>query len=372
MRILTSNLKSVQKIWNQIRVRGIQYYDYVHLDFHNRILSFMNSTTVVKVNLNLEDNDGKGLEHDPMFIDGSKFFSLVQFYDYVDLEDKTFYSSSGDKFVIPELEEEIEIPNGEFHDWKTVNVDFNADLNKELSLAMSYVESDMNSEFSSLFIQNGVMFSYNHYRMFHGDTSISGIEFNVPYTLLKLITSLNMMGAVELKTRTLAGGASMTEFSYGDIWIRYSASSKYELPFDPDSDDFKSSYDHETNFVVSMDTIQEAIKFLTAYMVDVSEAVCQCRFSTSDPDDMVMTLHLDYTGAVDYRVKMEKCSDTEYFDGQSAFIYLNSIRSAIGILAQYGVKNVNITFDSDAAAMKFSDDDGECPVFVIHTVTEEI
>ena len=171
---------------------------------------------------------------------------------------------------------------------------------------------------------------------------------------------------------TKEDGASMTEFSYGDIWIRYSASSKYELPFDPDSDDFKSSYDHETNFVVSMDTIQEAIKFLTAYMIDVSEAVCQCRFSTSDPDDMVMTLHLDYTGAVDYKVKMEKCSDAEYFDGQSAFIYLNSIRSAIGILAQYGVKNVNITFDSDAAAMKFSDDDGECPVFVIHTVTEEI
>ena len=153
MRILTENLKSVQKIWSQVRVKGVAYNDYVLLDFDNKCLAFYNLQTVVKVPLELEDNDGQGLSHRSMFVDGSKFFSLVQFYDYVDIDkDDVFYSSLGDRFIVPEIKEEINVPDQEYNDWETFKVEFTPDLNKKLSSSLSYVEPDPKSDFSALFL----------------------------------------------------------------------------------------------------------------------------------------------------------------------------------------------------------------------------
>ena len=84
---ITENLKPIQKIWNQVRVKGVQMNDYVLLDFENKKLAFQNPSVTVKVDLTLEDNDGKGLNHRSLFVDGGKLFSLIQFYDYIDIDE---------------------------------------------------------------------------------------------------------------------------------------------------------------------------------------------------------------------------------------------------------------------------------------------
>lgn len=379
MRILTENLKSVQKIWSQVRVKGVAYNDYVLLDFDNKCLAFYNLQTVVKVPLELEDNDGQGLSHRSMFVDGSKFFSLVQFYDYVDIDkDDVFYSSLGDRFIVPEIKEEINVPDQEYNDWETFKVEFTPDLNKKLSLSLSYVEPDPKSDFSALFIHQGTLIACNRYKMFFAETSngLEEIESNLPLALLKLIVSLDMTGEVEFKVRTDKDENKTMEFTYGNLWLRYYSSSRFVLPFEPESEDFQSAYNHPNYFSVKVSQMSEAIKFLSAYYNDTVDAVCKCVFDTEsqNSDDWSVILHLSYeqSGTSDFRVKIESCTDPEFFNGKAGFIYLNYIKTATGILEQLGVETMRITFDEDGAAMAFKDDKEECPVFLVHTVTEEI
>lgn len=377
MRIITENLKPIQKIWNQIRVRGNSYFDHVMLDFDSKQILFKNGQACVKASLSLEDNDGRGLSHRKMFIDGSKFFSLVQFYDYVDLdENDVFYSSQGDKFIVPELNEEIPFPEAEEGgECKLLTVSFTPELNKKLSIASTYVDPDSESDYYALFVHNESLIACNRTKMLFAQTD-NGLKgsFAIPYPLLRLIITMDIQGDVDLRIINDADGYTYIEFSYGDMWIKYGNSEGYVLPFDPDSEDFLSTYDHSTYFCVNLSQIDEAVKFLSSYYNDTVDAICKCVFDTSDPDNMIMTINLSYeqAGASQYRVAMTGCSDPEYFDGKTAFIYLKFIKSAIGILSQFGIESMRVTFDEDAPAMAFMDATEEESTFVVHTVAQEV
>lgn len=377
MRIKTENLKPVYKVWSQVRVKGSPLYENVFLDFENRTIGFKNEQATVKASLELEDNDGKGLSHRSMLIDGSKFFSLVQFYDYVDLsEDDTFYSSLGDAFKIPELEgEEIDLADQDFDDWSVYSVSFTPELNKKLIQSFNYIDASENSDFSALFVHQGTLVGCTRFKMFLAETDngLSDAEFSIPIPLLRLINSMAMQGEVDLKVRNNSAESKMIEFSYGNIWIRYGASGRYVLPIDPESEDFHSTYDHPTYFTVNLFELDEAVRFLASYFNDVPSVVCRMEFDTSDEKAMAMTLHVGYelSGSTDYKVKIASCSDLEYLNGKSCPIYLSYIRSAINIFSQYDVEEMRITYDKDAPALGFFDAKEETPVFVVHTVLEE-
>ena len=377
MRIKTENLKPVYKVWSQIRVKGSPLYENVYLDFENRTIGFKNEQATVKTSLELEDNDGKGLEHRSMFVDGSKFFSLVQFYDYVDLsDDDIFYSSMGDAFQIPELEgEEIELADQEYDDWSVYSVSFTPELNKKLLLSFSYVDAEENSDFSALFIHQGTLVGCTRFKMFIAETDngLEEAEFGIPLPLLRLINSMNMQGTVDLKVRDNVGDSKMIEFTYGDIWIRYGASSRYVLPIEPESEEFHETYDHPTYFSVNISELDSAIKFLASYFSDVPSVVCKMEFDTSDESAMFMNLHVGYdlSGSTDYKVKITSCSDPEFLNGKSGSMFLSYIRSAINIFSQYDVEEMRVTFDEDAPALGFFDAKEETPVFVVHTTLVE-
>ena len=166
--------------------------------------------------------------------------------------------------------------------------------------------------------------------------------------------------------------AMMMELSYGDLWLRFVSSSMFVLPFDPESEDFISTYDHPTYFAVDLSQLDEATRLLMSYYSDTVDALCKCSFETDDPDAMYMVIHLSYeaSGATDYRVKLISCSDPEYFTDKTVCVYLSHIRAAIGVLGQYGVTDMRITYDDEASGMAFQDAKEEAPVFVIHTVVE--
>ena len=376
MRILTSSLKPIQRIWSQVRVKGTQINEYVFLDFKNKTLTFFNSRTVVKAKFYVEDDEDTS-SYRSMFIDGGKFFSLVQFYDYIDLDqDGVFYSSLGDKFLIPELNEEPEIADQPFDDWKTLSIEFTPELNKKLSIASTYVDADEKSDFSSLFVHNGTLIGCNRFRMLFAatDNGFGEEDFNIPLDLLRLIVSMDLQGIVDFSVRDTSTGAKMIEFSYGDIWLRYGASSRYELPFDPDSEDFRSSFDHPNFFSVKLEKLEEAIKFLSVYFNDVAGTVCQLVFDTADPNAMLLTLHLSYedAGTSDYKIQIENCTDPEFFDGKSVYINLSFIKSAITVLHQFEVEDLRMTFDDGTPAIEFLDNKEEAPVYVVHTTNEDL
>lgn len=378
MRIFTDNLKLIQKVWSQIKNRDSKYYEYVLLDFKEGCLGFENRQTVVKVKLHLEDNDGKGFSHRNLFIDGAKFFSLVQFYDYIDIdENDIFYSSLGDKFQIPRIEEDIALTDVSFNDWEKYTVDFTPELNTELTASFSYVDTEPDSTYSALFAYDGKLIACNRFRIFicKTDGSISSkAEMSLPLPLLKLINTIRMSGKVTFLYRIDSNEAPMVEFSYNDIWMRYGGSSDFALPFEPDSEDFKSAYDHPNYFVVSLSELNEAINILSAYYTDVSDAICTLSFDTSNPEDRKMIIKVSYeqSGNIEYRIGVSSCTDDEYFNGKTVAIYITFLRNAISTLSQFGVENMMITYDEDAPAMAFYDAKEEAPAFVIHTITEEI
>ena len=349
MRILTDNLKAVQKIWSQVRVKGVPFNDYVYLNFRDGLIEFQNESTVIKAKLHLEDNDGSGADHRSMFIDGSKFFSLVQFYEYIDIDSNdVFYSSLGDKFIIPELNDDVFFPDMELDDWETIKIEFTPELNKKLSTALSYIDADPKSEFRALFIHQGTLISCNRFKILIARTNngLDEVETSIPAELLKLIISLDMQGTVDFKTRRTSNDAMMMELSYGDLWLRFVSSSMFVLPFDPESEDFISTYDHPTYFAVDLSQLDEATRLLMSYYSDTVDALCKCSFETDDPDAMYMVIHLSYEASGSH------------------------IRAAIGVLGQYGVTDMRITYDDEASGMAFQDAKEEAPVFVIHTVVE--
>ena len=377
MRILTANLRPVKRIFSQVSVSGVEYNDKVLLDFENKTLSFQGPNTIVKTKLNLEDNDGKGLEHRKMFIDGGKFFSLVGFFDYIDLdENDVFYSSSGDSFRIPELKEDVDIDGGLFEDWKKFTVDFTPDFNNKLTASMSYIDTDPNSDYSALFFKKGKLIACNRFRIFLAsvDNGLANAEFNIPLSILKLITTLNPEGEVELLYRTESNDAIMLELTYGDMWIRCSSSSRYVLPFDPESDDFKAMYDHPNFFVVSLEEFGNATNLISTYYTKVDETVCNMSFLTSDENNMELHLNVHYeqSGDIECKVNISSCNNPEYFDGKNTASYITFLDKAIKTMTKLGVKDALITYDEDAPAIGFFDAREEIPVNVICTITEEI
>lgn len=368
MRIKTESLKVANKIWSKVRVNGIQYYEYVLLDFENKILAFKNENTFVKVAMELEDNED---EHRAMFVSGVKFFSLVQFYPYIDLEGDTFFSPNGDKFVIPELDEEVYFPDEEYDDWDEISVNFSTDFNKQLSLSQSYIETDPSSGYSTLFFKDSDIIACNPNKMFFGKSGAISSDFNIPVPLLRIICSLGIEGVVNFKTRKV-GNSIMGEFEYLGVWIRYGSSSNFELPFDPKDEEFIASYNHPNYFVVNLSEFDGALKFLSSYLVDIPDAICSCVFNTEDSNNMFFKIMLNYSGITEYKIKLVECSDPSFFEDKSVSIYLSSLKSAVGVLSQYGVESIRISFDPEAPAMKFSDSKEECPVFVVHTITESI
>lgn len=377
MRILTDNLKSVRKVWNQVKVASMDYYDHVYLDFDNKKLAFRNDQIIVRVDLNLEDNDGNGFTHRNMYINGAKFFSLVQFYDYIDLDEKDiFYSSLGDKFQIPEIEEEFPENMLSFDDWEKYMIDFNPEINKELNTAYSYVDLDESSDFSALFLYKGSIIACTRYKFFLGKAGngLAKADISIPLPLLKIITSLEMEGEIPFRCHRNDDGSLIIEFTYNGMWLRYGASSRYALPFDPDSDDFKSTYDHDNFIKVNLDKLNEVISMLSIYYVDVKDSITSIFFDLTDPSDkkLVFSVSYEQSGNVEYKIPIEMTTDDSYFEGKQINIYISFLKNAISAMKSFDVKDIFITYEDEAPAVAFIDAKEEAPIKVVHTIIEEL
>jgi len=90
-----------------MREPKVALHEYVYLDFDKEYLYFTCDKSAMKIKLLIQDKE----THNPMFVHGMKFFTMIETSSYVEVKGSTFVTDSGVKFILPSLEDEIEYPD---------------------------------------------------------------------------------------------------------------------------------------------------------------------------------------------------------------------------------------------------------------------
>ena len=381
MKIITTNLRPLIKIWGMLRKQGMRAYEYVFIDFTAHKIKFMDEQSLIVSDIALADYE----EHEPVYVDGSKFFSLVGAYDSLEVraDDSTFYTSDGNKFNLPQLDiADASFPDANYQDWTTQNIEFTDDFNKLMVSSLNYVDPDINSEFSTLYFMSGYAVALDEHKMFFAKLPPTFTsDCNFPYQLIKIVLSLKLENTVEFKFRTLSNEAVMIEFVYNGVQIRFSSSAKYQLPVDPLDPNFQSQFNHNNWFIVDKNQLNSSVNFLGEFLKDVTDVICTCRFVSLDDDGNTLDqpyLRIDsnYSGEVSYKIPIKEFSDAAYFNGKSLVLYLNIFKSVISTLSNYGTEDIIIRYEEGMPTVYFADaqntkNGNTDELYVIHTVIDE-
>jgi len=381
MKIITENLKQLSKIWAMMRKQGLRAYEYVYIDFDNHKVKFMDEQTLVTVDLALSDYEA----HEPMYVEGSKFFSLVGAYESIEVKDDdlTFYTSDGNRFILPQIDvADASFPDETHDDWIFQTIDFSDEFNKLVSSSLNYVDSDVNSEYSTLYFISGYAVALDEFKMFFAKLPSSfTAEFNLPYQLIKIILALRLEGQVNFSFRELSNEAIMIEFLYNGVQVRFSSSAKYQLPVDPLDPMFQKQFNHENYCIINKNQLNSSVNFLSEFLKDVSDVICTCKFISLDDDgnelnEPYMQIDSNYSGEVSYKIPIEEFSDASYFNGKVFLLYLNIFRSVISTLSNYGVEDILIRCEEGKPAVYFANAENtrnglDDEVYVVHTVISE-
>lgn len=380
MKIITENLRQLSKIWAIMRKQGMKAYEYVYIDFDSKKLKFVDEQSLIVSDLAIAEQE----EHEPMYVEGSKFFSLVNAYDNIEVKpnDLTFYTSDGNKFVLPQLDiADASFPDEEYTDWTIQNIDFTSDFNRLISSSLNYVDSDINSEYSTLYFIKGYAVALTDIKMFFAKLPASfTADCNFPYPLIKIITSLKLENNVEFKFRDV-GDSAMIEFTYNGVCVRFASSAKYQLPVDPLDPDFQRQFNHDNYFIVNKAQLNSSVNFLGEFLKDVSDVICTCKFITLDEngnqlDEPYIRIDSNYSGEVSYKIPVKEFSDFTYFNGKTLVLYLNIFKSVISTLSNYNVEDILVRYEEGMPAVYFANAENtkngiEDEVYVIHTVINE-
>lgn len=381
MKIVTENLKPLSKIWSMMRKQGMRVYEYVYIDFDNRKVKFIDEQTLVVIDLALTDYSA----HEPMYVEGSKFFSLVGAYDTLEIKDNdlTFYTSDGNKFTLPQIDiADASFPDDDYNDWNVQQIDFSEEFNRLITSSLNYVDSDINSEFSTLYFVSGYAVALDRYKMFFAKLapSFTG-EFNFPYQFIKIITALRLEGPVDFSFRLLSNEAVMIEFTYNGTRVRFSSSAKYQLPVNPLDPDFQKQFNHDNYFIVNKNQLNSSVNFLSEFLKDVTDVICTCKFVSVDDsgnplDEPYLRIDSNYSGEVSYKIPIKEFSDAVYFNDKTLVLYLNIFRSVISTLSNYNTEDILVRYEDGQPAVYFANAENtrtgiSDDVYVIHTVIQE-
>lgn len=378
MKIMTDGLRKLIKIWAIMRKQGMKAYEYVYVDFAAHKIKFMDEQALIEADLAIVDYE----EHDPLYIEGSKFFSLVNAYNSLEISQNSsvFVTEDGNKFNLPQLNiADAAFPDDEYTDWDVQQIDFTADFSKLMSSSLNYVDPDPNSEYSTLYFISGHAVALDETKMFFAKLPAGfTMQTDFPYQLVKMITIFRLEGPVEFKSRELSNGAMMVEFEHEGIRVRFASSAKYSLPVDPLDPVFRSQFEHENYFIVSKNQLNSSVNFLGEFLKDVSDVICTCKFITMDNDgnpidEPYLRIDSTYSGEVSYKIPVKEFSDASYFNGKVLALYLNIFKSVISTLSNYDTEDILIRYEEGKPAVYFANADNtkngvDDDVYVIHTV----
>lgn len=347
MTIVTENLVAYTRTFDKVRVAKIAYYGSVYLDFQNEFLYFQNESMIVRIPLELEDK--QDIENVFVF-DGDKFFLLVNQYETLSFDGKSFISPDNNEFKLSLFSEPYDLPeldpNPEDESWEEINFTVTPDLLYHIRNAMTYISLEQDS-LKGIFFDGGELIALQSKKFYQASIDILE-NFSLPYDFLKVFLSFENLGNLTIYKQN-HGDAHRYIFKQNEVTIRFVTSENLSIPVDIHSEDFIKNYDHENYFCLSKSSFVEASNFLEPFTKDIVKSKVIFRF---DPNSDSLTIHVnDEQNFINYKVEVEEYSSNTEFQDKELSISLSSVSS---IFSQINSELVYITFDSDSPAMKFS------------------
>lgn len=356
MKILTKDLKQYSKLFEKIRIQKHLYYGAVFLDIENDFLYFQNRESAVRIPLLLNEKDPniKSIN----IIDGEKFFYLVNNYDHIIYDGKSFISADGNKFNFSKSEDVYEIPNFDSsNDWSSINMDFNADLLFHIRNASLYADIN-DSPMSGLFFENNKLIAIQPSKFYQAEINQFSDEISFPLNFIKILSSLSFP-SVEIFYKKV--GNTFQYIVSNEISIKFSSNSKLSIPVSIDNPDFIASYNHPTYLTVDKSILLQSIRFLDPFSKDIVNSKALIKFYPS-LNEMQFIIN-DNSNNVEYNIPVEFYSDHSYFKDAEMYFSIQSLNS---ILSSFNKDKIFIFFDKNKPAVKFSTDINS-DYFIIHT-----
>lgn len=362
MIIYTENLKPFRSLFNAVKVNGNAYYDHVFLDFRTNTASFFNESASVKINLMVEGER----DQDYMYVDGTKFFFLVQNFSQLRLEDGRFFSEKGDKFVIPKLDEDLSIEIKEDYSGVSVGIPFTKELSTFLSVSKDFLDKE--AGFPYLFFENGKMILISQARFISVDSHLDkGVKFSLPQSVIKILQTLSVDegDTLEFRIRKAANDGDLLEFNYKDLLYKFASSSEALLPTDVFGEEFAQSYDHEEYFTLDFTKFNEAAKMLNTFL-ESSVNPCKFEFVTAESKLKISLLN---ESEVEYYVDLKEVSNLEYFEDKFFWVSISNLVFSLNPFGRND-KDITICFREGAPAVKMTVENPE-NLFTVQTLVEE-
>lgn len=365
MKILTTNLQAYKKLYDQTKVTGNAYYEYVFLDFVKQELIFMNESAIVKLALSIEDPEDR--DKDFLFVDGSKFFFLATTFPYLEIKGKSFYSPEGNRFVLQTLDETLELPEEDEQNWSDVEITLTEEFMTNFLIASDYIDKE--SVYSSMFFEKDKMIVISENKYLQIKTEIKKGSFEIPLSVVRVLSLIMKTTKPEsfyLKYRPSSNGGKVYTLFCDGLTYFFSTSSEIELPVEPESKEFIDSYIHENFFTFGLHSLYETAKTLSTFVDDASFSHCRIEFLEKE-----IQFNLQNGSQVEYRHPILLYSDYSYFEGKSFWISLNSLKQALSILDSKKYSEAILRFDENAPVVYLSSLENEGIVKVVQTLLEE-
>jgi len=162
MKLNLAEIRGYKRLFSSVQVIKHPVYESVFISTKYKKLVFLNETSKVFIDFNIEMEDGE--EDIEKSFNGLKFFALVQNYDTMQYKNGFFISENGDKFKIEsdsdelsdilDLEEELE--SVKHTDWNKIVFEVDEEFYSNLKKSLHYIDSNQYSSKGALFLHEDI------------------------------------------------------------------------------------------------------------------------------------------------------------------------------------------------------------------------
>jgi hypothetical protein len=358
--IKTNKLKNYKKIYESVKDVNSVYQDYVYLNFKDSKLEFLNQSCFVSIVMEIEGED----ERDGLFVEGSKFFFLVQSYDEITLKGVSFYDPRGNKYSIPILNEPLSPPE-EDSSIEKVDLNFSKRFFSLLKTSFDYLPKEEFSPTSALFLDKGRLMALSDTKFLSSDISdIFQGSLILPYGIAKILNSLFFEeDNISVYSKEFS---NVIKIETRDMKLLFASNLQHELPVDPFSDDFKSGFLHPNRVELPLSLFEEAVKNLSSFIGEQNITPCRVIFNM-EKKQLILSIETD--GETSLSIPIVSTNNDDYFESKDFWIYLSYLKQSILSLKNYSKEEDSLffLFDQDSPAVLFSLDNQE-ELFIVQTL----
>ena len=357
MKLNLAEIRGYKRLFSSVQVIKHPVYESVFISTKYKKLVFLNETSKVFIDFNIEMEDGE--EDIEKSFNGLKFFALVQNYDTMQYKNGFFISENGDKFKIEsdsdelsdilDLEEELE--SVKHTDWNKIVFEVDEEFYSNLKKSLHYIDSNQYSSKGALFLHEDIAVAIQENKLFQFSNTTNIEDFKLPPQLIKILVIMELQGDVELYIKESLAG-KVTIFKYGPTIFKTTINDFYELPADPKDEEFISSYDHADFFSITKDELLSTLRFLEPFTKDIINSRIQFMFD--DKGEIFININEELDN-ISYKLKeYTYISNPELFFNKNFWINLIEIKLIVNDISS---EKINIFFSEESPALKIKGDE---------------